>query len=304
MPTRLQSLIQTRRVESDDLIIMDGATGTELIRRGFDVDPSPLWSGAAVESAVGRKMLSAIHSDYAKAGADVVTAATFRLNPRRLAQLGRSADGERLIQYAVALAKDAAPECVVAGSLAPAEDCWQPEAAPQTDALVAEHGEMIDRLMGAGCDIILAETLGTLREVAAVLQALESRQAAAILSLTTRADATLLSGERLDEAVGMVNRFSAPERLLATCVNCVAVSEMMPSLEILRGYALSDVGFYPNMGSLDQAGVWRVDHPENPDMLADVAQFWVYRGFRYVGGCCGSTPAHTRAVAERWGRLA
>src|SRR5262245_24681018 len=106
--------------------ILDGATGTELGRHGIDTR-LPLWSARALDDARGRAVLVGIHAAYARAGAEILTTCTFRTTRRALAPAGRLARWRLFNQYAVDAARAGARAArwpaLVAGSIAPLEDC-------------------------------------------------------------------------------------------------------------------------------------------------------------------------------------
>jgi putative hydrolase of the HAD superfamily len=121
------------------MIVLDGATGTELGRRGVDTR-TPLFSAAALLDAKGRQTLLEVHRDYVRAGAQVVTANTFRTNPRKAGPRWRE-----LTRDALRIARDSGAQ-VVAGSMAPVEDCYLPQLRPPPDVALAEHRQMAQEL--------------------------------------------------------------------------------------------------------------------------------------------------------------
>ena len=160
----------TERLVNGPSLLLDGATGTELERRGQRCDP-PLWSSHAL--LVRPQMVERIHAEYARAGAEIITANSFRTQ-RRTLERGESeypglADrDEELTTLAVALARAGAERSAsaswVAGSAAPLEDCYRPDLVPGDDALRAEHARHAGNLARAGADLIVpdftqAETL-------------------------------------------------------------------------------------------------------------------------------------------------
>src|SRR5207253_2975605 len=109
-------------------ILLDGATGTELERRGFALE-KPGWSARAIDEAP--ELLQTIHRDYVEAGAEIITANTFRLHRRNLAAWGAEEEQPRLVGKAVELARRAAGgRALVAASLAPLGDCYSPDEVP------------------------------------------------------------------------------------------------------------------------------------------------------------------------------
>ncbi|MCU0709562.1 MAG: homocysteine S-methyltransferase family protein, partial [Pirellula sp.] len=136
-------------------LLLDGATGTELNRRGVDTG-LPLWSANALTTDAGLNVLRQVHLDYLNAGADIITTNTFRTNRRALAGKGFSA--RELTLRAVATAREAIAEfgepAIVAGSLSSLEDCYRPDLVPPADECLAEHSERIHHLVEGGVDLL------------------------------------------------------------------------------------------------------------------------------------------------------
>jgi homocysteine S-methyltransferase len=154
-----------RRVGAGAPLLLDGATGTELERRGVACE-LPLWSARALTQAP--EVLEAIHRDYVAAGADALTANTFRTHARSLAAAGMADRARAWTELAVASARHAAAtgdrEIFVLGSTAPLEDCYRPDLVPSLPELEREHRAHADHLAGAGVDAVLVETMNTVRE--------------------------------------------------------------------------------------------------------------------------------------------
>src|SRR3990170_4956784 len=127
-----------KRITERRPILLDGATGSELGRRAVDID-LPLWSARALIEAPD--VLAQIHADYLRAGAEIITANTFRTHRRSLERGGLGHRALELTQYAVDIARAAVREAshrgnglFVAGSLAPLEDCYSPHLVPPPEA--------------------------------------------------------------------------------------------------------------------------------------------------------------------------
>src|SRR2546430_15946164 len=131
------------------MIALDGATGTELGRRGVDTR-SGLFSAAALLDERGIEALRRVHLEYVRAGAQVITANTFRTNPRKAGEGWRE-----LTSLAVRLALETG--ATVAGSIAPVEDCYRPGLRPPRAIARREHREFAAALAEAGCDVLLGE---------------------------------------------------------------------------------------------------------------------------------------------------
>lgn len=283
-----------------DVLILDGATGTELDRRGVDIS-LPLWSARAVTAAPG--VLAAVHRDYLEAGADAVTANTFRTNRRTLAREPGAGDAADLTAEAVRIARVARDECkpdaLVLGSVAPLEDCYRPDLAPDAGACASEHAEMIATLVEAGVDRVLIETMNNLAEARAAVDA--ARRLAPgrwMLSFCMDASAppgTLLSGEPVAAMLDELR--DAP----AIGVNCVAAPQIARQAAHLRR-RLPDstrIMAYANVGYADTQGNWIATDAVAPERYAAYAAAWVDEGVSIVGGCCGTTPATIAAVNRR-----
>lgn len=294
---------------SDNLIILDGALGTELTRRGENTN-LPLWSARALMDAP--QVVTQIHADYLAAGAEVLTANTFRTNFRTFAHAGLPnphALARELTFKAVALAKEAITSVhpatssgqtdvrtKVAGSLAPLEDCYSPWLVPDDETLAREHAEHAINLSEAGCDLILVETMNTAREAAAGAKAAAQTGKPIWVSFTLNEDNHLISGETLAEAVRAVLPFN-PQAVL---VNCIPVAQIADALRVLGQAAPAGlpIGAYGNVGHVDDVTGWTLTHAVTPSAYAQAAQEWRALGASIIGGCCGTTPAHIRAVAS------
>src|SRR6267142_6240128 len=149
------------------MIVLDGATGTCLGQRGVDTR-GPLFSGEALRDERGIAALRGVHGDYARAGAQVITAATFRTNPRKAGARWRELTG-----LAVGIARRSG--AAVAGSMAPVEDCYRPDLRPSPEVALDEHRALAGALADAGCDLLLVETVAAADEgLVAVRAAVET----------------------------------------------------------------------------------------------------------------------------------
>jgi S-methylmethionine-dependent homocysteine/selenocysteine methylase len=284
------------RLASGPALILDGALGTELERRGAE-SALPLWSARALLERP--QLVRAIHEDYVAAGVELLTADTFRTQRRTLARAGLGQRAPELTARAVALAREAAAGAVgrrvfVAGSIAPLEDCYSPELVPGADALADEHAEHASVLARAGADLLLVETMNTIREARAAVRAARATGLATWVSFVCAPGARLLSGEPLGEALGAV----APLGPQAVLVNCLPPDDASACLPLLHETGLP-FGVYANLGAPTADGGFRRSAECPPAAFAAHALAWTQAGARIVGGCCGTTPDHLRAVSRR-----
>lgn len=287
---------QSQILDPESQIVLDGAMGTELARRGVDTG-LPLWSANALLDKPD--IVRQIHEDYLAAGAQVITADTFRTNVRTLERAGLREHMRELTYGAVKLARESCRDrALVAGSIAPVEDCYSPHLVPQDRAiLLAEHTELAHTLAEAGCDLLLIETMNTVREAVAATQAAAATGLPVWASFMLGPDNHLLSGEPLRDAVRAVLPFG----LQAVLVNCIPVAQVAAALVALR-QAIAPIapgiriGAYANAGHVDACGDWSMAQAVQPQDYARAAREWLDRGASIVGGCCGTTPEHVRAL--------
>ena len=289
------------RLRRGEIILLDGAMGTELERLGVPT-ALPLWSAEAVLDSPDR--VREVHEAYAEAGADILTAATFRTTMRSLAKAGRTGahlekETEALTARAVTLAREARARAAsgrdvwVAGALAPLEDCYRHDLVPDDAALEREHHDQAARLARAGADLLLIETMGTIREAVAASRAALATGLPVLTSFMTRNASEIAGGEPLADAVKAVDALEVD----AILVNCVPAEIAMGCLAIMTGITRTPIGCYANAGSPDLGrGTWCFDPEMTPERFAEHAADWVGLGAQIVGGCCGTSPVHIRAL--------
>ncbi len=270
--------------------------GTELHRRGADIG-LPLWSANALIHAPG--LVREIHEDYLAAGADIITTNTFRTNPRAVEKSGTGADWRKLTAVAVRLAREARnssahDKALIAGSVAPVEDCYSPEHVPPDSSLAHEHGLLVRALRDEGVDFILVETMNTIREARAAVGAAREADMPFAVSFITTGKGSLLSGEPLADAVKTLE----PLRPSLVMVNCVSVLDIENEFRILRANTDLPCGLYANVGSPLRDFDHGLQRDADDSVFADKVRTWLELGAAVIGGCCGTTP-ETIAVMKR-----
>jgi len=281
-------------------LVLDGGTATELQRAGIALAP-PLWSASALLAEEHRRVLRTVHARFLAAGADVLTANTFRCNARAARAAGLDRAGAAWLVHAalgVALAAraDVGSSAAIAGSLAPIEDCYRPDLVPPDDELRIEHEWLAAELVRAGLDLVLIETMNTRREARIALEAVLAAGGRAWVSFVCGPGARLLSGELLADAAREVERAGAE----ATLVNCTAPAETERCLYELRDACGGPIGAYPNV---EDRSVATPASAVEPEELAELLLRWSEElGPAIVGGCCGTTPAHVAATSAALSR--
>ncbi|MBW7906674.1 MAG: homocysteine S-methyltransferase family protein [Phycisphaerae bacterium] len=284
-----------RNATSANPLIVDGATGTELTRRGVPT-PLPLWSAGAIDSHPD--VLRDIHRDYVQAGARIIVANTFRTNVRTLRTAGLLARGGELNRRAIALAWAAAAEATsrrvwVAASVAPVEDCYRPERVPPDSELRDEHAQMMAWLRDAGADLVWIETMNTLREARVAAAAAHDARLPFVVNWVLSQAGALLGGDSLEDAVKAVEPFDP----LALGLNCIPPEGLTRQLPRLRACTRRPLIAYAHIGNPEPIMGWSFSESATPAQYAAQARTWIDLGATLVGGCCGTTPAHIVAVS-------
>ncbi len=290
-------------------LILDGPTGTELVARGYVAHPV-LWTAEA--ALTQPELLLGIHRDYLAAGADILTANTFRTSSHAVQTAGLPVrHAELLTAASVALcqkARDAGGGAgLVAGSLAPLADCYHPERVPADAVLARVHAQTAAWLGAAGCDLILAETMGTEREaVSAASAARETGIAAVLISFITDPSGTrLLGGEPLLPAARAVLSAGA-HGVLINCVHAEVLERALVQLQPLRRQDPNLLlGGYANaarMRLFNGEPFWDAEPGTLGEQAASYAQrarvFFSELGARILGSCCGTGPLHIRCLRQ------
>jgi S-methylmethionine-dependent homocysteine/selenocysteine methylase len=276
--------------------VLDGATGSELLRRGVSA-AGRLWGvGALLDDPDAVRRL---HRDYAAAGADALTAATFRVAPYSLRRAGLEDRTDELASLAVRLAREGSREAgrdlPVFASQTTLEDCYRPDLVPGDDTLRHEHAATAAVLAGAGADVLLLETFNTVREARIAVQAAVATGLPVIASFTCTSGGRILSGESAAEAARAVT-FPG---VVAAGANCTAVGEMLPALTSMADATPLPLVAYANNAWYEQDSAFLNAEPVPPDRYGFCALGWITVGARLVGGCCGTGPEHIAALASQ-----
>jgi len=264
--------------------------GTELQRRGVNTG-LPLWSARALVEAP--ETVVQIHREYLDAGADILTANTFRTTRRtfrRAALPDRSAELTRLAVELAHRARRGTPgrPVLVAGSMAPLEDCYRPDLVPPDAELEGEHGEQARRLAAAGVDLLLLETMGTIREARLAAAAAAETGTDIVVSFLCNREGRLYGGEPLGHAIPAVTPF----RPVALSVNCIPARSAQPAIRHLKAGSSLPWGIYANTGVAGQEQATSLTPDVAPEEYGRLALEWFHQGASFLGGCCGTTPEH------------
>ena len=303
-------------LEKQDIIILDGALGTELERRGYDVS-GRLWSAKYLLE--NPQILQDLHEAYVRAGSDIITTSSYQASVPALVEEGLSLDkAYELFKETVFLAQAAVKNVwqglsldeqqrsypLIAGSVGPYAAYLADGSEYTGDYHLSEeefkdfHRPRIQALLDAACDLLALETIPNGAETKALVHLLseEFPQVEAYLSFTAQTASAISDGTLIEE-VGRLAQ-SSPQ-VLAVGFNCTAPHLIAPLLEKLKQVCDKPLLSYPNSGEIYNGvtNTWQ-DNPEQQLCLTDYSQLWKKQGAQLFGGCCRTRPEDIEQLAS------
>ena len=284
-------------VESGHPVYLDGATGSNLLKRGMPAGVCP------EEWILGHKeVLLALQKEFAEAGSHVIYAPTFSANAVKLREYGLEDRIGQMNQELVAISKEAAGgKCLVAGDLTMTGEQLAPMGTMDFEELVNIYKEQIGYLVNAGADLLVVETMMSLQESrAALIAAKECCDLPVMVTMTFESDGRTLYGTDAKTAAVVLESLGAS----AIGANCSTGPDKMA--EIITAMAeVSSVPIIakPNAGLpfLDKNG--NTSYDMDSDTFADGMVKLVEAGASILGGCCGTSPEYIGKLKERTHRM-
>ena len=311
-----------QKLSNGDVIVLDGAIGSEIGRLGGKMHPVA-WCGVA--NVTDPDIVRQVHEAYLEAGADVITANTFSNCRHVLAAAGYGDEAAAITRRAVELAREArdrvAPdrEVAIAGSLSnhvawiPDTVAADPRYLPTPEQEAANYREIADTLAEAGCDLLLMEMM---LETEHSVRLMEAAVATGLPVWTGMSTSRGPDGKMVGWHQGEEDPHLLPDdyeqgqtQPLETIIDTLAaydpqvlgimhssVKSMAPGLDVLFERWRGPVMAYPEANGYD--AVTRSPLPVGPDDFAAYCRGWVDSGVQIIGGCCGTTIDHIRAMVE------
>lgn len=287
---------------SKRILILDGAMGTMLQRKGLQGNSESF-------NLTNPETIGEIHNEYIEAGADIITANSFSANSISQSEYNLAEKAGQMAEAAARIARKAAGEAPrkvwVAGSVGPtskslslAQNINDPVFRPYSFDGMAEAFEVqIRGLVKGGVDLLLFETCFDALNTKAALYAIGHIPEASDIPIMISASMSDRSGRTLTgqtmEAFYRSVQHCSP---LSFGLNCsLGAEEMIPLIAEVASFAACAVSCYPNAGLPNEMG----EYDETPSQMAESVRKMALAGsVNIVGGCCGTTPEHIKAVAE------
>ena len=296
------------RIKAGGVVILDGATGTELERRGASMDTAA-WCGVATQENV--TLLEEVHLDYIHAGSEIITANTYASSRLMLTAAGLGNYVEEINQKAIRAAMSARDQSgrsdvIVAGSLShmvPIEAGTDVEnfgSPPNNNEVRSALNEIAGIIVSEGCDLILLEMMYHLERTEIALEVSGGLKLPVWAGLSARItnDGRLLSYYKgkdinFDTLVGIVVNsdidavgiMHTPSNIVSSC------------LEVIRQHWDGPLYAYPDSGHFRMPN-WVFEDVIEPNELKRYARDWVNKGTNAIGGCCGLSVEHISTLSE------
>lgn len=286
MPNKLKEKL----VNSSRPLILDGAIGSLLQQKGFKSDKY-LWTSYI--NFEYPNVIKEIHKEYINAGCNIITTNTFRTNPYSLKSAKLNFNPEKAVELSLQIAKDAVDgtNVLIAGSNAPAEDCYQIKRTVSDHTLIENHQTHIDLLIKFGADFIINETQSHLDEIEIICKYCYENKIPYVISLLLTNELKIFSGENLSEVLEKIQQYS-PGIISFNCIYQNTFQKLLNS-ELLN----FNWGFYLNCGKGKYSDE-NISCGVSPLNYLEFVKNSLPFDPKLIGSCCGSNPEHIKLIRE------
>lgn len=273
------------------VLVLDGAMGTMLQERGLKAGGCP-----EEMNLTAAEVVEGVHRAYAEAGADIIVTNSFGGSRLKLAQYGLEQQVHRINAASVELARRAAgPERFVAASIGPTGKFMRPVGDAEFDVMVEVFGEQVRAFAEAGADLITLETFLDIAELRAAVIACREFSKLPVMALMTFEDEGRSVLGTSPEAAAVTLEGLKVDVVGSNCG--LGVEGIFAVLERMRKVCSAPLIAQPNAG-LPQLIDGRTVFNATPDDMVAYHRRLLDIGVRVIGGCCGTTPAHIRAMRQ------
>jgi 5-methyltetrahydrofolate--homocysteine methyltransferase len=281
------------RLKRGDVLVGDGAWGTQLMQRGLPPGRPPEWFALEKPEVIG-----VVARLYVEAGADLVTTDTFGGTSFRLKLHGLDGERERVNRQAVeAVRRAVAGQALVSASVGPSGQLLEPYGELSPDAVEEAFAEQVAVLASAGADVLCIETMGDLTEATRAVKAAKAVAPGVPVMATMTFEPTprgyfTIMGVSVEKAVAGLEAAGAD----VVGSNCgTGIEDMVSIARAMTRATRLPLLIQPNAG-LPQSRDGQVVYDETPEAMAARVPELLDLGVAIVGGCCGTTPDHIRAI--------
>jgi len=276
------------------IIICDGGIGTYLNQKGVPYDHSFDELNLSKPELIGQ-----IHQEYINAGAEIIETNTFGANRVRLSISGLESKVRQINIKAAKIARESrditGQEILIAGSIGPLGKHLKPYGNIGHDTAQDIFLEQIESLLEGGIDLFIIETMSNLDEMEIVVEtAKKVSELPIVAQMTYTAEGKTLLGNTPEEVVSRL----APLGVEVIGANCsVGPQKMLEVIEVLSELGTNYISAQPNAG-LPKLHAGRFVYFSSPDYFGEYAKRFAASGATIIGGCCGTTPKHIKAIAR------
>ena len=280
-------------LQKNKILISDGATGTNLQQRGLERGTPPeVWVLEKPEEIIK------LNKDFIAAGSNILLTCTFGASPIRLAQNNFEGKTAEINQKAVLLTKKSTEgtQVLIAGSMGPLGHMLKPYGDLEIETAKNNYEEQALALDQAGIDFFLVESQFDLNEVKVALQAIQQVSTRPIVcSFSYDRGTRTMMGVKPSQTATELAGFG----LTAIGINCgKSLEDNLNSLIELKQATQLPIWFKPNAGlpKLDDSG--KPIYEIKPEDMGNHVHEWINAGANIIGGCCGTSPAHLKSIAD------
>jgi len=298
-------------LEKQRAVVIDGALGTELERKGYELNDS-IWSAKFLME--NPAAIVEVHKDYLEAGADCITTASYQASFEGFMKKGLSKEeAKNLLQSAIKIAKQARDtfwltnkenrkKPLVAASIGPYGAFLADGSEFRGDYQVTEqelidfHKERMQTILEAKPDLLALETMPSFQEAKALCKLLKDfPNAQAWLSFSAKDEDHINDGTPIKECAKWLDN---QEQIIAIGINCTAPQYIASLISHIKEVSSKPIIVYPNAGGNYDAITKTWNTKEEISSYKAKAQLWNEKGASLIGGCCQTTPSDIKQIAQ------
>jgi methionine synthase I (cobalamin-dependent)/5,10-methylenetetrahydrofolate reductase len=289
------STLLERLLDPNRIVLFDGAMGTMLYQRGVFINQC--YDELNLRAP---ELVREIHRQYIKAGAEVLETNSFGANRVKLTQYGLATQVQEINRAAAAIAREAADEAshpvLVAGAVGPLGVRLEPYGPTSEEEARAVFRDQMTALKEGGADLFILETFSDLHEIKEAIRAAREVDASMpiVAQMTIGADHRTSYGATAEDVAKKLDQWGAD----IIGLNCsVGPQIILECIERMAGVTSRKLSAQPNAGMPRDVG-GRSMYMASPEYMATYARHLIQAGAKVLGGCCGTTPEHIKAICE------